>query len=71
MLSLLENAKHWSTRHQILAIVVADFPIKVIQLYFLTKCGGVVNTVCDLVIKPSRVLPFGVYDDLFRSSFNY
>ncbi len=29
-----ENAEHWSTRRQILAIVVADFPIKVVKQYF-------------------------------------
>ncbi len=29
-----ENAEHWSTRRQILAIIVADFPTKVIQQYF-------------------------------------
>jgi hypothetical protein len=29
-----ENAEHWSTRRQILAIMVADFPTKVIKQYF-------------------------------------
>lgn len=29
-----ENAEHWSIRRQILAIIVADFPKKVIQDYF-------------------------------------
>ena len=28
------NAEHWSTGRQILAITVADFPIKVIRQYF-------------------------------------
>lgn len=29
-----ENAEHWSTKRQILAIVVADFPAKVVKQYF-------------------------------------
>jgi hypothetical protein len=29
-----ENTEHWSTRRQILAIIVADFPVKVIEQYF-------------------------------------
>ena len=29
-----ENAEHWSTRRQILAIMVADLPTTVIQQYF-------------------------------------
>lgn len=29
-----ENAEHWSTKRQILAIVVADFPVKIVKQYF-------------------------------------
>jgi hypothetical protein len=29
-----DNAEHWSIRRQILAIVVADFPNKLIKQYF-------------------------------------
>ena len=29
-----ENAEHWSTKRQILAIIVADFPVKLIEQYF-------------------------------------
>lgn len=29
-----ENADHWSTRRQLLAIISADFPTRVIRRYF-------------------------------------
>jgi hypothetical protein len=34
MADAYNNAQHWSVRRQILAIIVADFPVSVIKQYF-------------------------------------
>ena len=39
-----ENAEHWSTRRQILSILFADFPTKVIRKYFPTLSKWKVDT---------------------------